>query len=127
MRLYIPVAETNLTQLWSVPRKKRYIPFLAGMLNDTLVLSFLIFLLWFSDLTPILGLESVTAFARLAILLLYYSLIWQFLLFIQTDLYFVISNFFGCRNLYSDSWNFILNFFLKAFKRKGSELHIPAY
>jgi putative peptide zinc metalloprotease protein len=125
LRLYIPVAETNLTQLWSVPRKKRYLPFLAGMLNDTLLLSLMVFILWFIDLNPNSFLLQISAFARLTILLLYYSLIWQFLLFIRTDIYFAISNFFRCRNLYSDSWNFILNFFLKVFKRKQLEQNIP--
>ena len=96
------------------------------MLTDTLVLSFLVFILWISDLNPNLVLGSIVGLIRLAILLLYYRLVWQFLLFIRTDLYFVISNFFGCRNLYSDSWNLILIFFLKIFRRKRNEQQIPA-
>src|SRR3989442_5872658 len=30
-RLYLPVFETDLSQLWAVPRSRRYSPFLAGM------------------------------------------------------------------------------------------------
>jgi putative peptide zinc metalloprotease protein len=125
MRLYIPVAETNLTQLWTLPRNKRFIPFLAGMLNDTLLLSFMVIILWVSDVCTILNLGSVTAFAKLVILLLYYSLIWQFLLFIRTDLYYAISNLLSCRNLYSDSWTYILNLFLKRFKNEQRSHSIP--
>jgi putative peptide zinc metalloprotease protein len=113
LRLYIPVAETNLTQLWKIPRNKRYMPFLAGMLNDLLLLSCFVIILWFNDFYPFFDLGVIEKLARLSILLLYYSLIWQFLLFIRTDLYYTISNFFGCRNLYSDSWAFLL----KVFKR----------
>jgi putative peptide zinc metalloprotease protein len=125
MRLYIPVAETNLTQLWLVPRNKRNLPFLAGMLNDLLLLSVLVLLLWLSDQSILLDLGAFAAYARLVILLLYYGLIWQFLLFIRTDLYYVISNLFGCRNLYSDSWTYVLNLLLGLFKGKRIEYLIP--
>lgn len=124
MRLYIPVAETNLTQLWSIPRKKRFIPFLAGMITDAVICSLLIFLLWLSDLNLIV-LGDLVPFAKMIVLVLYYSLFWQFLLFIRTDLYYAISNLFGCRNLYSDSWNFVLSNFLRLFKGKKIKLQIP--
>ncbi len=124
MRLYIPVAETNLTQLWSLPRKKRFIPFFAGMITDGVICSFLIFLLWFSDLNFII-LGDFVPFVEMIVLVLYYSLFWQFLFFIRTDLYYAISNLFGCRNLYGDSWNFVLNNFLRLFKGKRKKLQIP--
>lgn len=125
MRLYIPVAETNLTQLWKVPRKKRFVPFLAGMLNDALLSSVLIFLLWCSDL-GMLDLGSVAPLFELAILLLYYGLVWQFLLFIRTDVYYALSNLLGCRNLYADSWTLVLNTFSRIFRGKNEEHQIPA-
>jgi putative peptide zinc metalloprotease protein len=124
LRLYIPVAETNLTQLWSLPRKKRFIPFLAGMITDAVICSLLIFLIWFSDSNLII-LSDFVPFAKMIILVLYYSLFWQFLLFIRTDLYYVISNLFGCRNLYGDSWSYVLSNFLRLFKGKKIKLQIP--
>jgi putative peptide zinc metalloprotease protein len=124
LRLYIPVAETNLTQLWSLPRKKRFIPFLAGMITDAVICSLLIFLIWFSDSNLII-LSDFVPFAKMIILVLYYSLFWQFLLFIRTDLYYAISNLFGCRNLYGDSWSYVLSNFLRLFKGKKIKLQIP--
>src|SRR5579883_2522575 len=43
-RLYFIVFETHLTGLWSVPRKKRYLPYLAGMICDVIWCSLLIVL-----------------------------------------------------------------------------------
>jgi hypothetical protein len=126
IRLYMPVAETNLSRLWTVPRKKRLIPFLAGMLNDALLLSVLVLLLWFADQNATFGLGAIAALMRLCILLLYYGLIWQFLLFIRTDVYYAISTVLGCRNLYSDSWTLIFNSLLKVFTGKQKKPQIPA-
>lgn len=94
------------------------------MLTDAVIWSFLIFLLWFSDLNFIV-LDDLVPIVKMIILLLYYSLFWQFLLFIRTDLYYAISNLFGCRNLYGDSWSFVLNNFLRLFKGKREKLQIP--
>ncbi len=125
MRLFFPVAETNLTQLWSAPRNKRYIPFLAGMLNDTLLIAIIVTFFWVSDQFFILKSEPLHAFARLIMLLLYYSITWQFLLFIRTDMYYVIANLLGCRNLYGDSWNLVLNALLTPLKRRTEKPQIP--
>lgn len=124
MRLYFPVAETNLTQLWSVPRRKRYIPFLAGMLNDGLIIVVVIILLWLSDLGLIFRAESMYAFAKFLIFILSYRILWQFLFFIRTDVYYVISTLLGCRNLSGDSWSLILNTLLSPFGRVRT-LEIP--
>lgn len=109
MILYLPVAETNLTQLWSVPRSKRYIPFLAGMLNDGLLIAMAIILLWLSDLGLTARIEPIYTFAKFLVLVLSLGIMWQFLFFVRTDIYYVVSNMLGCRNLYDDSWNLILN------------------
>jgi len=57
--------------------------------------------------------------------LLYYTITWQFLLFIKTDLYFVISNILGCQNLYLDSWTYIVNKLRSVLKKQKKELNIP--
>ena len=100
---------SEFTQLWSVPRSKRYIPFLAGMLNDGLLIAMAIILLWLSDLGLTARIEPIYTFAKFLVLVLSLGIMWQFLFFVRTDIYYVVSNMLSCRNLYDDSWNLILN------------------
>jgi putative peptide zinc metalloprotease protein len=125
MRLYLPVAETNLTQLWKVPRRKRYIPFLAGLLNDGLFVAVTIILLWLSDLGLIPRVELIHAFGKFLVLVLSFGIIWQFLFFVRTDIYYVVSNLLGCRNLYNDSWNLILNTLSSSLRLRTRSFEIP--
>lgn len=97
-RLFLPVLETDLSALLSLPRRQRYGPYLAGMAWDTLVLA--------ACLT--LGLVQDAGFVRLAVpglpagiaLLAVTQLVWQGMLFLRTDLYAVMVTLLGCRNLY---------------------------
>jgi putative peptide zinc metalloprotease protein len=124
MRLFYPVAETNLTGLWSVPRKKRYIPFLAGMLNDALIISIIIIFFWLSENGVVFGISVPFSFFKFLILIMFYGIFWQFLFFVRTDIYFVVSTFLGTKNLYNDSWNLIRNKFLSFLKRETKEAEI---
>jgi hypothetical protein len=96
-RLYFVVAETRLNALYSVPRRQRYLPFLAGIVVDALVLSWLTIGAAFvraahgpSWLREYLLALGVTVVVRL---------VWQAFFFLQSDLYFVISAACGCSNL----------------------------
>jgi len=125
MRLYFPVVETNLTHLWSIPRRKRYMPFLAGILTDGLIVSLSVILLWFSDHGLLPQVEYLCAFGKFLVLILFYGIMWQFLFFIRTDIYYVISNLLGCRNLYGDSWRLIYNTFSSLLGHERKSLDIP--
>ena len=109
MRLFYPVAETNLTGLWSVPRKRRILPFLAGMMNDALIISLVLILFWLSDCGITASSSRLFSFGKFLILILFYGIMWQFLFFVRTDVYFVVSTLSGARNLYGDSWHLIKN------------------
>jgi hypothetical protein len=96
-RLYYLVAETRLDALLSVPRRKRYLPFLAGMLADAVLIAVLT-LAAAGLRTPgvpawIPGLCLAVAFTCVL------RLLWQFLFYLQTDLYFVLSHAMGCADL----------------------------
>ncbi len=107
-RLYFLVFETSLTGLWSVPRRSRYLPFLAGMLADTI---------WFSLLTiiagatmtsdgrfsPIAGICAAFAFATIL------RFQWQFYFYLRTDLYYVFTNIFSCVDLQQTTQRYLLN------------------
>lgn len=99
-RLFLPVFETDLSQLWSVPRKARYSPFLAGMAFDVLILAVClgIRVLWETGLLDIPPL--LYRFAGAVVLIQVLDLGFQSLVFLRTDLYAVLVTALGCYNLY---------------------------
>ena len=98
-RFYFVVFETSLDGLVMVPRRKRYLPFLAGMLAD------LLFLAGFTLMAQ-LGRnpdDSLPWHSRLFLALAFSTLlrlVWQFYLYLQTDIYFLISTVLGCDDLH---------------------------
>jgi hypothetical protein len=83
-RLYFIVFETTLTKLLSVPRRKRYLPLLAGILADIAVFCVLVLVAAATRLPD----GSVSFAGRLALALAYLTVIrvaWQFLFFLETD------------------------------------------
>jgi putative peptide zinc metalloprotease protein len=99
-RLFFPVFETDLSQLWSVPRQQRYSPFLAGMAFDCVVLAIclalrLLLAAGLLDMPPLLY-----RFAGAVVLVQVVGLGFQALIFMRTDLYAVLITALGCYNLY---------------------------
>ncbi|MEU3643945.1 hypothetical protein AB0E59_11265 [Lentzea sp. NPDC034063] len=96
-RLYYLVAETRLDALLSVPRRQRYLPFLAGMLLDAILVSVL-------TLTAgwLMG-QAVPAWVPGMLLAISFStllrLVWQFMFYLETDLYHVIATALRCADL----------------------------
>jgi hypothetical protein len=99
-RLYFLAFETDLTQLWGVPRRQRFGPLLAGLAFDTLVLT-----------TALAGRIAIRAglwhppavvgrFLAALVLLEVTEMTMQFLVFMRTDLYAVLVVALGCRNLW---------------------------
>lgn len=114
-RLYTLVFETHLTGLWSVPRKARYLPFLAGMLAD---------LLWFSLFTILASLTYTSAYpfsfpGAFCLALAFSTLlrfIWQFYFYLQTDIYYVFTNFLRCVDLQQTTWQYLWNRIYRLFR-----------
>jgi len=97
-RMYYVVFVTELDGLVTVPRRKRYLPMLAGMLTDLLVLAVLILtadVTRSSDGALSLAGHVALAFAYMTLL----RLAWQFFFYLQTDLYYVIVTVLGCVDL----------------------------
>jgi hypothetical protein len=100
-RLCFLVFETDLSQLWSLPRRMRYGPQLAGMAIDSLLLAVLLVaqILDESGLLqlpqPVRNAAAALAFLTLA------SLVWQTMIFLRTDLYGVLVTATGCSNLWT--------------------------
>lgn len=96
-RLYFVVLETELNGLLGVPRKQRYLPFLAGMVADVLLFSGLT-LFAAADVSGGLSWAGRLALALAFTVLL--RLAWQFYMFLRTDLYYVFVTALGCTNLH---------------------------
>ena len=90
-RLYYVVAETTLNGLLSVPRRKRYLPFLAGMVADlVLAAALVVTAAALRGPAPLAG--GICMALALATLLRFG---WQCCVHLQTDLYYVISTALG--------------------------------
>jgi hypothetical protein len=107
-RLYFMVFETSLDGLVTVPRRKRYLPILAGMLADLLVVAIFTMvagLLRRSDGSqPMVGAICLAmAFATLL------RFAWQFYFYLQTDLYLLIVTALGCVDLHKTARRTLAN------------------
>ena len=115
-RLYFLVFQTTLTGLMGVERTKRILPFCAGLLADALYGSMLIGLAWAchgaGGLTSGLGEAAMTA-AYLTVL----RMSWQFLVFMETDLYYVLVHVLRCPDLHALSRTYLRNHWWRLVRR----------
>jgi putative peptide zinc metalloprotease protein len=108
-RLWMVVAETDMTGIWSIPKSKRYVPFLAGPLLDMVSASIIIFIL-FGVHQHWITLPPIIFLLIRAILLSYLlRLLWQCYFFVRTDFYYIFANYFNCKNLMKDTENLLKN------------------
>ncbi len=97
-RLYYVVFVTAMDGLVTVPRRKRYLPMLAGMMTDLAVFAVLVLVAGATrraDGALSLAGGVALAFAYLTLL----RLAWQFFFYLQTDLYYVLVTVLGCVDL----------------------------
>jgi hypothetical protein len=115
-RFYFLVVETSLDGLVAVERRKRYLPILAGMVADVVVISLLIAL---ADLAG--GADPAPSLAGRVCLAVAFTtsirLLWQFFLYLQTDVYVLISTLLGCVDLHATSARLLRNRFNRLLRR----------
>lgn len=114
-RLHFVVFETALDGLVAVPRAKRYLPILAGLLADVLVVAVLTLVAFVA--TRGSG-ASMPLGAAVCLSLAFTTLpriAWQFYLFLRTDLYYFFTTLLRCvdlqtttRELLRNRWNKLL-------------------
>lgn len=96
-RLHFVVFQTTMTTLFSVPPRRRYLPLLAGMVADTVVVSVLL-LAAAADAVD----GPLTVAGRLAVAMAYLTCLriaWQFLVVLETDLQHVLATALRCAGL----------------------------
>jgi hypothetical protein len=98
-RFYFLVFETRLDGLVLVPRRKRYLPILAGIVADVLVVAVLTLAAYFLR-TP----SGESMAGRVCLALAFATLLrvsWQFYFFLRTDLYHLVVTVLGCTDLHA--------------------------
>jgi hypothetical protein len=107
-RLYFLVFETTMDGLVTVPRRQRYLPMLAGMLADLLVIAVLTLVA--AALRRPDGSFPVLAGACLALAFgTLLRFVWQFYFYLQTDIYHVIVTVLGCVDLQKTARRMVAN------------------
>ncbi|WP_328914510.1 MULTISPECIES: hypothetical protein [unclassified Streptomyces] len=107
-RLYYVVAQTTMDGLVAVPRRKRVLPILAGMLTDIGVLAAFTLVAAATrtadgDFSLIGGVALGLAYSTVL------RLVWQCFFFLQTDVYYLVVTVLGCLDLQATAKQLLAN------------------
>jgi len=106
-RLYFVVAETDLTNVWSLPKRQRYVVYFAGLLTDFFFMALCFWLRFLAD-SGVINLSGFGyALVKGLILMQLTQILWQFLFFMKTDIYYVIVTMFRTTDLLADTHRYI--------------------
>lgn len=109
-RLYYLVFQTTMDGLVAVPRRKRFLPILAGILTDVVLMAAMTLIAAATqraDGTFQLAGAFLLAMAYLTLL----RLLWQCWFFLQTDIYYLVVTVLGCVDLQTTTRQFLGNWF----------------
>ncbi|NRQ56286.1 PqqD family protein [Brevibacillus sp. HD1.4A] len=98
-RLVFAVAETNMSNIVLVEPGRRYKAFVAGMAWDATFWGIGVILLFAHDAGWVSLLPFIQAFIRMVNVILLMALAFQFMVFMQTDVYYMLATRFRCANL----------------------------
>lgn len=116
-RLVFLVLETEVTDIWSVSRKKRYGVYLAGLAwTSMLILLCLVMQFYFSN-------EIILKILKFTVLMQLQTTVFQTLLFLRTDLYYVLTNFLEIDDLNESMKLIFKNIFTLKFNKISSILN----
>ncbi|MGC4812213.1 hypothetical protein ACLQ29_16955 [Micromonospora sp. DT228] len=99
-RLWFLVAQTEMSAVRSVPRRRRYAPYLAGLTWDLLLMSVCLVL-------QLVGVHE--RLVRGVVYTLTLSVVYQFLVFMRTDVYYVLGNWLRLGDLMGDTRRWLAN------------------
>jgi putative peptide zinc metalloprotease protein len=113
-RLQFLVAQTDVSGVWAAPRRTRMTVYLAGMAAN--VCTAAICLLILSLASPHGLVRTLLAVAVAETLL---AMVTQFMVFMRTDVYFVLQDLTGCANLYADGASYLRYLGRQAIRHRG--------
>jgi hypothetical protein len=108
-RMWVLVAETDMSAIWMASRRQRQAAILAGPLFDLTSAAALVCLLaavrqgWL-QLPP-----AVLLLGQVWLLISLLQLLWQCYFFVRTDFYYAVAAAFNCRNLMGDTETLLRN------------------
>lgn len=108
-RLWILVAQTDMTGIWMAPKRQRLLAVLAGSLLDATVAALLIVFLFAQQHGWIAVPSIVLLFCRIALFTYLIRLLWECYFYVRTDYYYVIAILFNCKDLMGDAVTFLRN------------------
>jgi hypothetical protein len=114
-RLQFLAAQTDVSGVWAAPRRTRMTVYLAGMSADICKAGIFLLILGLAD--PHGLVRTLLAVAVAETLL---ALPTQFMVFMRTDVYFVLQDLTGCANLYADG-----SAYLRYLSRRGTRRRRP--
>jgi putative peptide zinc metalloprotease protein len=97
LRMIWLVWETDMTGLWSAPRNKRYVPFIAGMAWDVVIIFVCLLIQLFYSSSLLIEYVRLIAFIRI------FTFLWQFIIYFRTDIYYVILNWKKTSSIHESS------------------------
>jgi putative peptide zinc metalloprotease protein len=106
------VAQTDVTGIWAVPRRRRYRVYLAGMAWDLALLARVLIALAY---VPMAG--TLEALARPLAVLLVLGLVGQLQLYMRTDVYYTLADLLYARNLTEDAGAYVGSLARRALRR----------
>ncbi|HYC90844.1 MAG TPA: hypothetical protein VEO54_16625 [Thermoanaerobaculia bacterium] len=101
--------ETDMTGIWALPRRQRYLPLLGGPLVDLFTAAALILFFFASAHGWATADPTILQFGKALLLIYLMRILWQCYFFLRTDFYYAFSNLLGCRSLMQDTEDFLRN------------------
>lgn len=119
-RLYFIVLETSLDGLVAVPRRRRYLPIVAGLLADVIGIAVCTIA---ADLTrhPDGTLSGAGRFLLAVAFAALLRVIWQFFFYLRTDIYVLVTTVLGCVDLHGAARQIVRNRFRRVFGRSETD------
>lgn len=127
-RLWVLVAQTDMTGIWMASRRQRLLAVLAGSILDATVSALLIGLLFAQQQRWIALFPGVVLFCQVALFTYLIRLLWQCYFFVRTDFYYVVAMAFNCKDLMGDAEALLRNQVARLFRsgRRVDQSRIPA-
>lgn len=117
-QMYAIVVQTEMSGIWLVPRRQRYLALLAGMIVDLTGAAVLVILLWL-DRVGLVGYPEPVRIVLSAVLFTHFiRLLWQTFVFLRTDLYYVAVTALGTRSLMADTDAYLRNVVRRVLRRR---------
>lgn len=127
-RMWVLVAETDMSAIWLASRRQRQAAILAGPLSDLTSAAALVFFLAAAQRGWLQPPPVVLLLAQVWLLIGLLQLLWQCYFFVRTDLYYAVATAFNCRNLMGDTEALLRNQLARLFPARPTvdQSSIPA-